>query len=121
MRNLQDELVVVTGGSRGLGLAIVEALVARRARVTVVARDRARLAKVERLGVRVRPGDATDAALMDAVIADVKPSVLILNAGAIPFMAPIDEQSWETFSTVWNTDVRAGLHGIQAALKGGKL
>jgi NAD(P)-dependent dehydrogenase (short-subunit alcohol dehydrogenase family) len=117
VRNLQDEPVVVTGGSRGLGLAIVEALVARGARVTVVARDRARLAEVERLGVRVRPGDATDAALMDAVIADVKPSVLILNAGAIPFMAPIDEQSWETFSTVWNTDVKAGLHGIQAALK----
>jgi NAD(P)-dependent dehydrogenase (short-subunit alcohol dehydrogenase family) len=117
MRNLQGERVVVTGGSRGLGLGIAEALVARGARVTVVARDRARLAEVARLGVTVRPGDATDAALMGAVVADVKPSVLILNAGATPLMAPLDEQTWEAFSAVWNVDVKAGLHGIQAALK----
>jgi NAD(P)-dependent dehydrogenase (short-subunit alcohol dehydrogenase family) len=117
MRQLQDERVVVTGGSRGLGLAIVEALVARGARVTVVARDRARLDDIERLGATVRPGDATDAGLMDAVVADARPSVLILNAGATPFMAPLDGQTWDTHSAVWNTDVKAGLHGIQAALK----
>jgi len=117
MRTLQDESVVVTGGSRGPGLAMVEALVARGARVTVVARDRARLAEIERPGVAVRPGDATDAALMDAVVAEVRPSVLVLNAGAPPYMAPIDEQSWDTFCAVWNTDVKAGLYGIQAALK----
>jgi NAD(P)-dependent dehydrogenase (short-subunit alcohol dehydrogenase family) len=117
MRNLQGERVVVTGGSRGLGLAIVEALVARGARVTVVARDRAQLAEVARLGVTVRSGDATEAALMDAVVADVEPSVLILNAGATPFMAPLDEQTWDAFCAVWNMDVKAGLYGIQAALK----
>ena len=55
MRNLQGERVVVTGGSRGLGLGIVEALVAGGARLTVVARDRARLTEVARLGVTVRP------------------------------------------------------------------
>src|SRR5260370_827715 len=32
-------------------------------------------------------------------------------------MKPIDEQSWDEFSTHWNTDVKAGLVGIQAALK----
>jgi len=54
---------------------------------------------------------------MLAVVADIRPSVLILNAGATPFMAPIDEQTWETFSRIWNNDVRAGFYGIQAALK----
>ena len=114
---LQDKLVVVTGGSRGLGLGIVEALLARGAQVTVVARDPGRLADVERLGAAARPGDATDPALMSAVVADVKPSVLILNAGATPFMAPLDEQTWDAFTAVWDTDVKAGLYGIQAALK----
>jgi NAD(P)-dependent dehydrogenase (short-subunit alcohol dehydrogenase family) len=117
MRTLQDERVVVTGGSRGLGLGIVEALLARAAQVTVVARDPGRLADVERLGAAARPGDVTDPALMSAVVADVKASVLILNAGATPFVAPLDEQSWDTFTTVWDTDVKAGLYGIQAALK----
>src|SRR5437763_14959109 len=37
--SLKDKSIVVTGGSRGLGLGLVEALVARDARVTVVARD----------------------------------------------------------------------------------
>jgi len=32
-------------------------------------------------------------------------------------MAPLNEQTWDNFSSVWNTDVKAGLHGIQAALK----
>ena len=36
--SLKDKNVVVTGGSRGLGLGLVEALVAQGARVTVVAR-----------------------------------------------------------------------------------
>jgi NAD(P)-dependent dehydrogenase (short-subunit alcohol dehydrogenase family) len=36
--SLKDKNVVVTGGSRGLGLGLVEALVAHGARVTVVAR-----------------------------------------------------------------------------------
>jgi D-arabinose 1-dehydrogenase-like Zn-dependent alcohol dehydrogenase len=39
MVTLEGQKVVVTGGSRGLGLGIVEALVAQKAHVTVVARD----------------------------------------------------------------------------------
>src|SRR5262250_1663585 len=116
MRTLHDERVVVTGGSRGLGLGIVEALLARAAQVTVVARDPERLAGVERLGAAARRGDVTDPGLMGAVVTDVKPSVLILNAGAAPVMAPLDEQSWDAFTAVWDTDVKAGLYGIQAAL-----
>jgi NAD(P)-dependent dehydrogenase (short-subunit alcohol dehydrogenase family) len=38
MVTLEGEKVVVTGGSRGLGLGIVEALVAQKAHVTVGAR-----------------------------------------------------------------------------------
>jgi NAD(P)-dependent dehydrogenase (short-subunit alcohol dehydrogenase family) len=117
MKTLLNERVVVTGGSRGLGRAMVDALAECGARVTVIARDRERLSNLESNGISVRPGDATDAAVMDDVVADVKPSVLILNAGATPFMAPLHEQTWDSFTAVWNTDVRASLHGIQAALK----
>ena len=37
--SLKNKNIVVTGGSRGLGLGLVETLVAYDARVTVVARD----------------------------------------------------------------------------------
>jgi hypothetical protein len=51
--NLKDKIVVVTGGSRGLGLGIVEALVDRGAKVSVVARSAVDLEAVSaRLGSR---------------------------------------------------------------------
>jgi NAD(P)-dependent dehydrogenase (short-subunit alcohol dehydrogenase family) len=59
--NLEEKKVVVTGGSRGLGLGLVEALVAHSARVTVVARDTNALASVRtRLGVATISADVTD-------------------------------------------------------------
>jgi hypothetical protein len=102
IENLQGRRVLVTGGSRGLGLAMVEALLVRGAKVTVLARTRARLRDAEQLGADAIQGDATDAPWMDGLVADIKPAVVILNAGATPQMGPIDEQSFESFSAVWN-------------------
>jgi NAD(P)-dependent dehydrogenase (short-subunit alcohol dehydrogenase family) len=117
MKSLAGLPVVVTGGSRGLGLGIVQALVARKARVTVVARDATRLSEVKaRLGVDTVSGDIADAALARQVVAEVKPSVLVLNAGAQPAIGLIHEQSWEGFSRTWDSDVKAGFHWVQAAL-----
>ncbi len=118
METLEGQKAVVTGGSRGLGLGIVEALVAQRARVTVVARDPERLAKVsKRLGVDVVRGDVTDEAIARGVLRDVRPSVLVLNAGTTPPMGPLHEVTWENFSRAWDVDVRAGFHWLQEAIR----
>jgi NAD(P)-dependent dehydrogenase (short-subunit alcohol dehydrogenase family) len=116
MQNLNGKRVVVTGGSQGLGLAMVEALVAGGASVTAMSRDRSNLAAARDLGASVIAGDATDATLMNSVVRDQTPDVLILNAGTRLPIKTIDEQSWDEFSIVWNTDVKAGLVGMQAAL-----
>jgi hypothetical protein len=116
MQNLKGKRVVITGGSQGLGLAMVEALVACGANVTAISRDRANLAAAEQAGAAVIAGDATNVALMNEVVREGMPDVLILNAGARLPMKPIDQQSWDEFSSTWNTDVKAGLVGIQAAL-----
>jgi len=118
MHTLQDQCVIVTGGSSGLGLGLVEALVERQARVTVVARDAGRLGQVERrLGVAVTAGDITDRALARALLRDLRPAVVVLNAGAALEIAPLHQQSWEAFSSTWNRDVKAGLHWTQEAIK----
>jgi hypothetical protein len=118
MVTLEGQKAVVTGGSRGLGLGIVEALVAQKARVTVVARDPERLAEVsKRLGVNVARGDVTDEKLARGVLSDVRPSVLVLNAGATPPMGPLHELTWENFSRAWDVDVKAGFHWVQATLR----
>jgi NAD(P)-dependent dehydrogenase (short-subunit alcohol dehydrogenase family) len=116
MQNLNGKRVVVTGGSQGLGLAMVEALVASGANVTAMSRDRANLSAAEQAGAAVIAGDAADATLMNKVVRDEAPDVLILNAGTRLPIKPIDQLSWDEFSAVWNTDVKAGLAGIQAAL-----
>jgi len=118
MQTLKNQRAVVTGGTSGLGLGIVETLVAHGTQVLVVARDAQRLADLEgRLGVEVAIGDVADPSLASSVLRQFKPTVLVLNAGAIPSMAPLHEQTWEGFSTSWNSDVKAGFHWIQAALR----
>jgi NAD(P)-dependent dehydrogenase (short-subunit alcohol dehydrogenase family) len=118
MQTLENQRALVTGGSSGLGLGIVEALVAAKANVVVVARDAQRLADVERrLGVTTVVGDVADAGFAESLLREFRPTVLALNAGAIPAMGPLHEQTWEGFSNTWNTDVKAGFHWLQAALR----
>jgi NAD(P)-dependent dehydrogenase (short-subunit alcohol dehydrogenase family) len=114
---LKDKTIVVTGGSRGLGLGLVEVLVDRGAKVTVVARDQGALATLkQRLGVAVISADITEEGVAQRILADVRPEILVLNAGVTPRMGRLDQLSWADFSTTWETDVKAGLYWLQAAL-----
>jgi NAD(P)-dependent dehydrogenase (short-subunit alcohol dehydrogenase family) len=115
--SLKDKNVVVTGGSRGLGLGLVEALVAHGARVTVVARGADALESVRaRLGVATISADVTDETAAHRILAEVRPDILALNAGAKPRMGQLDQLSWADFTATWETDVKAGLYWLQAAL-----
>jgi NAD(P)-dependent dehydrogenase (short-subunit alcohol dehydrogenase family) len=115
--SLSDKNVVVTGGSRGLGLGLVEALVDQGAKVTVVARGTEALAAVRaRLGVETISADVTDQAAANRILTDIQPDILALNAGATPRMGRLDQLSWQDFSVPWETDVKAGFYWLQAAL-----
>jgi NAD(P)-dependent dehydrogenase (short-subunit alcohol dehydrogenase family) len=85
--------------------------------VTVVARDQVALASVEqRLGVAAIAADVTDETAARRILADVRPEILVLNAGATPRMGRLDQISWADFTATWETDVKAGLYWLQAAL-----
>src|SRR5258708_2214467 len=115
---LHGKNVVVIGGSRGLGRALVAAAHAEGAQVLAVARQEAELRKVaeELSGVQVLALDATQESAPARVFAALSPDVLLVCAGAVPHMAPLGEQSWEQFSRNWNTDVKISLFFLQAAL-----
>ena len=116
--SLKDRNVVVTGGSRGLGLGLVEALVAHGAHVTVVARDADALKSVgTRLRVATIAADVTDKTEAHRILSQIRPDILVLNAGAKPRMGRLDQLSWADFTATWETDVKAGLYWLQAALK----
>ena len=114
------QTAVVTGASRGFGRAIAAALVAAGSTVVGIARDDHELRAVrDDLGDAFVPlaADATDEALAQAVLRDHRPGLLVLNAGAPPHMAPVHEQTWETFSRNWNVDTRHVFTWTRAALR----
>jgi hypothetical protein len=111
---------VVTGAGRGFGRAIATALVAGGVHVVGVARHEDALDAVRDdfggLFTSVA-GYATDDALAHDVIRRYRPGLLVLNAGAAPHMAPVHEQTWESFSRNWNTDTRHAFAWTRAALR----
>ena len=114
------QTAVVTGASRGFGRAIAAALVAAGTDVVGIARDEQELRAVrDELGEGFTPvaADATDEALAQDVIREHRPSLLVLNAGVAPHMAPVHEQTWETFSRNWHADTRHVFTWTRAALR----
>ena len=61
-------------------------------------------------------GDVTDAELARQVVAEWSPDLVILSAGVNGPMKPVDEMSWDEFSTTWNTDVKGALLWGQASV-----
>lgn len=115
--SLKGKNILVTGGSRGLGLGLVEALVEHGARVTVVARNVDALEAVRaRLGVATISADVTDETAAQRILREVRPEILALNAGSKPRMGRLDQLSWADFTAPWEHDVKAGFHWLQAAL-----
>ena len=117
MKNLNGKKVVVIGGSRGTGLAIVDALLRDAADVLVVGRDPKSLGDLIRVSpsVRTLQADATDPAIIELIFKDA-PDVVVLAAGSPPPTQPVYELDWETFSTNWNVDVKASFLLTQYAL-----
>jgi NAD(P)-dependent dehydrogenase (short-subunit alcohol dehydrogenase family) len=114
------QTAIVTGASRGFGRAIAAALVATGTRVVGIARDERELRAVrDELGDGFTPvaADATDEALAHEVIRDNRPRLLVLNAGVAPHLAPLPEQTWETFSRNWHADTRHVFTWTRAALR----
>ena len=111
---------IVTGASRGFGRAIAAALTAAGTTVVGIARNGSALElAAKELGERFVPvtGDATGEALAQRLIRDYQPGLLVLNAGAAPHMAPLQEQTWETFSRNWHTDTHQAFTWTREALR----
>jgi NAD(P)-dependent dehydrogenase (short-subunit alcohol dehydrogenase family) len=107
MSHFEGKTAVVTGGSRGFGQGIVRALAAEGAAVWALARHAEGLDRLARevAGVQTLAADVTDPQTAPHTLRATRPDILVLNAGAVPTMAPVHQQSWEQFARTWETDV----------------
>ena len=131
---LAGRVALVTGGSRGLGLAIAEKLVLEGARVIICARNKEGLKSAQKqlnviakkagssYQVLALPCDVSDQKQVDKLIKEIEKQVgeveiLINNAGTIQ-VAPIEEIEMQEHKESINTHFWAPLFMMEAVLPG---
>jgi 3-oxoacyl-[acyl-carrier protein] reductase len=120
---LAGKKVIVTGASKGIGLACAEVFVAEGAHVIMVARDAARLEaaaaglKARHQGpVEIAAADLARSADREALWANHRDAdILINNAGAIPGGGLLD-LSMEKWEEAWSLKVMGYIHLTKLAL-----
>ena len=118
MRDLSGRTTLVVGASRGLGRGIARSFAEVGTPVVAVARSGPDLAGLTATSANIRTeiADATDEAVAGRLLDRYEPEVLILVAGAIPVMRPLQHQTWETFSANWHADVKIAFTWLRGAL-----
>ncbi|MCA0322235.1 MAG: SDR family oxidoreductase [Actinobacteria bacterium] len=123
MTRLTDQTAIVTGASRGIGLAIAERLVAEGAHVVITARRPEALEEaVEALGgpdkARFVAGSADDAAHQDEVIATATEAfgpvtLMVNNTGINPVFGPLMDLDLDAARRIVETNCLAALAWVQ--------
>lgn len=122
---LAGKTVLITGGSKGIGLASARVFLEEGCKVILVARDAARLAEA---GASLGPSNAVTLCTADMSLARERARVaaefpevdiLVNNAGAIPAGGLLD-LSMETWEAAWALKVMGYIHLTQLYLAGMK-
>jgi NAD(P)-dependent dehydrogenase (short-subunit alcohol dehydrogenase family) len=118
MSDLSDKTTIVVGASRGLGRGIATAFAEAGAPVVAVSRTAAAFPEPADGAGSIQPevADAGDPTVAASLLDRYEPQAVILVAGASPHMRPLQQQTWETFSVNWQTDVRIAFHWLREAL-----
>ncbi len=127
MPNITDKVILITGGSKGIGLGIAEVLLEAGARVAVTSRS-AEVAQATANQLNAKyPGKALGVAsdvrnltaeekAVDQVLAHFgQLDVLVANAGLGHF-APIQELTAEQWQSTIDTNLTGVFHSVKAAI-----
>lgn len=123
---IEGKVVLITGGSTGIGAETARLLASRGAKVAIAARRKPKLDQVVS-GITAEGGEAkaytldvTDKNQVEAVVAAVEADfgridVLINNAGIMP-IRPMSEVNTDEWDAMIDVNIKGTLYGIAAAL-----
>ena len=127
--DMSDQVVVVTGSTKGIGLGIVQQAAAHGARVVVSSRDQAACDEVARKisedygqGKEIAKGRACDITSLESVEAFAAAArdafgavnTLVCNAAVLPFVGPSAETPPGEFERILNGNVHSNFRLCQA-------
>lgn len=124
-KSLQGKVVLITGGSRGLGLILARQLAQEGCRVAICARDVQELARaledIQRYGiVDAQTCDVTNAdqvrAWVDGVNERLGPADIVINNAGVILVGPVNAMGLEDFQSVMETNFWGALRVIWAVL-----
>jgi short-subunit dehydrogenase len=124
--SFEDKVVLITGGSRGLGLVLARELASRGAKIAICARDRDELQRAKE-DLATRGADVFDAICdvreqgdVESLVADVRSrfgpvDVLINNAGVIQ-VGPLESQTQKDFEDAMRVHFWGPFYAMRAVL-----
>ena len=126
MFNFKDQVVIVTGGTRGIGFATAKAFASAGAKVIIFG-SRAEtvekaVARLDAMGLKVEGSfpDLNDYPALERIVAEIAEKyghidILVNNAG-ISANKKIDDTTADEFSQIFNLNVRAVFHMAKAVV-----
>jgi NAD(P)-dependent dehydrogenase (short-subunit alcohol dehydrogenase family) len=121
---LAGRTAVVTGASKGIGLACAEALAHEGAKVIAISRDPGNLAKAQQalaakgLSLGVEAVDLTDADATKALFERIGAIDILINCAGAARRTPVDELSSETLHAAMEAKYFTYMHATESVIRG---
>jgi NAD(P)-dependent dehydrogenase (short-subunit alcohol dehydrogenase family) len=122
-KKLQDKIVLITGGTSGIGLATAQLFVEQGAKVIVTGRSPESLAQAEQVlgnAAQVVRADTANLDDIDRVVAGIRErhgrlDVIFVNAGIGAFV-PLEQADEKHFDSIFDVNIKGAFFTVQKAL-----